>query len=80
MLKILRSKTVKKLLGVTFNNKTIFQFHIANLSKASRKLDAMLRINSFIDLEKTLFGTFTVAHLITKYKRKQVVSDSYSPV
>lgn len=80
MLKILRSKTVKKLLGVTFNNKTIFQFHIANLSKASRKLDAMLRMNSFIDLEKTLFGTFTVAHLITKYARKQFFSDSYSPV
>lgn len=62
MLKILLSKTVKKLLGVTINNKTTFQFHIANLFKASRKLDAMLRINSFIDLEKALFGTFTVVH------------------
>ena len=80
MLKILLSKTVKKLLGVTINDKTTFQFHIANLFKASRKLDAMLRINSFIDLEKALFGTFTVVHLITKYVRKQVFCDSYSPV
>lgn len=80
MLNILLPKTVKKLLGVTINNKTTFQFHIANLFKASRKLDAMLRINSFIDLEKALFGTFTVVHLITKYVRKQVFCDSYSPV
>ena len=84
----IKSSTSKKPLGVTIDNKIIdnkleFDKHVENIcQKASRELNALVRLVKYMDLPKNaflrmpflklsliiflLFWCFTVAHLTTK--------------
>ena len=76
----IKSSVSKKLIGVTIDNKWKFDKHVENIcQKASRKINALVRLVSYMDLPKKRilmnaffliiglpFGCFAVAHFTTK--------------